>query len=249
MNKLTENVISWTREYLNSFGGNTKAIIGISGGKDSSVAAAICVAAVGKDRVIGIMMPNGYQHDQDKAKELIDFLGIRYYDININKITAEVNKSIENVYKCKESELSYVMRSNMPARIRMTTLYNIAAMEGDSRVVNTCNKSEDFVGYATKFGDGAGDFSPLSNLLVKEVKEIGHDIGLPNDLVEKKPEDGLSGKTDEDNLGFTYAELDEYIETGEINDVDKKEKIDRMHKNNLHKLLPMLSFKVDTKYE
>lgn len=115
-------------------------------------------------------------------------------------------------------------------------------MECDARVVNTCNKSEDYVGYSTKFGDSAGDFSPLSNLLVRSVKIIGHDLGLPYDLVEKKPEDGLSGKTDEDNLGFTYEELDHYIETGLIDDATKKEKIDRLHAANMHKLLPMPAF-------
>lgn len=242
MLELTKEVVEWTRGYLNSFGGKTKAVIGISGGKDSSVAAAICVAAVGKDRVIGVMMPNGHQHDQDKARELIGFLGIRSYDINIAGITSAVNESIESAYGCDESDLSYCMRSNMPARIRMTTLYNIAAMEGDARVVNTCNRSEDFVGYSTKFGDAAGDFSPLSNLLVREVKMIGHDIGLPFDLVEKKPEDGLSGKTDEDNLGFMYEELDHYIETGIIGDEAKKTKIDRLHVMNIHKLLPMPAY-------
>ena len=242
MEKLTKDVIDWTKEYLNSFGGKTKAIIGISGGKDSSVAAAICVAAVGRDRVIGVMMPDGHQHDQDKARELIKFLGIKSYDINIASITAAAKVSIISAYNCQASDLTYCMRSNMPARVRMMTLYNIAAMEGDARVVNTCNKSEDYIGYSTKFGDAAGDFSPLSNILVRDVKLIGHDLGLPYDLVEKKPEDGLSGKTDEDNLGFTYAELDKYIEIGEIEDNEKKSKIDKLHVMNMHKLLPMPSF-------
>ena len=110
-------------------------------------------------------------------------------------------------------------------------------------MVNTCNLSEDYVGYSTRYGDAAGDFSPLCNLTVDEVKKIGHVLGLPYELVEKTPIDGLCGKTDEENLGFTYAELDVYIRTGKINDLEKKEIIDRKHKANLFKLQLMPCFK------
>ena len=241
MTQLTESLIEWIRDYLNSFGGKTKAVIGISGGKDSSVCAALCVKAVGQNRVIGVLLPQGEQHDKDKAEELVKFLGISSYEFNIKNTVDTINETLFYTVG-NEVYSNSVYYSNTPARVRMTYLYSVAALLGDCRVVNTCNRSEDYVGYATKFGDGAGDFSPLSNLCVREVLEIGHDLGLPDDLVYKVPEDGLSGKTDEDNLGFSYAELDAYLLDGTIPSEDILENIERRHKNNLHKLLPMPSY-------
>ncbi len=231
---MKEEIAKWIRETV----GDCTVVIGISGGKDSSVAAAICAYALGKDKVIGVLMPDGEQHDIDKSRKLVDFLGIKSYTINIKDIT---EASRESIRKTVSPELTYQLRSNLAARIRMTTLYNVAAMIGNARVVNTCNKSEDYIGYSTKFGDAAGDFSPLSELLVSEVKALGYELGLPVDLIEKAPEDGLSGKTDEDNLGFTYAFLDHYILTGE-GDKETIERIEKLHKANLHKLLPMPKF-------
>ena len=117
----------------------------------------------------------------------------------------------------------------------MATVYAVS-QSVNGRVCNTCNLSEDWVGYSTRYGDSVGDFSPLSRLTVAEVKELGHLLGLPYDLVEKVPIDGLCGKTDEDNLGFTYAVLDRYIRTGEIDDPATKERIDRLHRINQFKL-------------
>ncbi len=233
--KILPDLLNWIKETV----GDATVVIGISGGKDSSVAAALCAKALGKEKVIGVMMPDGYQHDQDASRKLIAHLGIPSYDINIQDIT---EASRESIRKAISPELTPQLKSNLGARIRMTTLYNVAAMVGNARVCNTCNRSEDYVGYSTKFGDSAGDFSPLSHLLVKEVKELGRLLGLPEDLVEKAPEDGLSGKTDEDNLGFSYATLDHYILTGECPNPETKAKIDRLHKANLHKILPMPAF-------
>ena len=231
---MKDQIVKWIRDTV----GGCKVVIGISGGKDSSVVAGLCVEALGKENVIGVLMPDGNQHDIDKSYELVNFLQIPYYVINIQEITEASRKSIrENV----GPELTYALKSNLGARIRMVTLYNVAAMVGNARVANTCNYSEDYVGYSTKYGDAAGDFAPLQNLLFHEVKEVGYELGLPKDLIEKAPEDGLSGKTDEDNFGFTYATLDHYIETGE-GPRDIVEKIERMHKANLHKLLPIPKF-------
>ncbi|MBO5281310.1 MAG: NAD(+) synthase, partial [Clostridia bacterium] len=141
-----------------------------------------------------------------------------------------------------DMEITEQTKNNIPPRVRMTTLYAIG-QSNNGRVVNTCNLSEDWVGYSTRYGDAAGDFSPLSNLTVAEIKEIGHLLGLPYNLVEKVPIDGLCGKTDEDNLGFTYAVLDKYIRTGVCEDAETKAKIDRKHKMNLFKLQLMPSFK------
>ena len=241
---MKERIVEWIRKYFEENGKGCNAIIGISGGKDSSVCAALLVEALGKDRVIGVLMPQGVQHDIDVSRALVDFLGIKSYVINIgevyNQLVSAVTASGEIDKKTVQS--NSVFYSNTPARLRMTVLYGISALH-NGRVANTCNKSEDYVGYSTKFGDSAGDFSPLSDLLVHEVKALGYELGLPAKFIEKVPEDGLSGKTDEDNMGFTYPVLDKYIETGEIDDLAIKEKIDRMHRANLHKLLPMPMFK------
>ena len=229
--------VAWIQKFFEENGPGCNAIVGISGGKDSSVAAAICVEALGRDRVIGVLMPCGQQHDIDAAYALVQHLGIRYYEINIQDAVKGLEAQIEAAVSMTKQA-----HTNLPARIRMTTLYAVGqSMNG--RVVNTCNLSEDWVGYSTRYGDAAGDFSPLCNLTVQEVKELGRLLGLPGFLVDKTPIDGLSGKTDEDNLGFTYAELDRYIRTGEIDDLEKKARIDRLHKQNLFKLQYMPCFK------
>ena len=240
---MKEKIIRWIQDYFEQNGKGCNAVIGISGGKDSSVCAALLAEALGKDRVIGVLMPQGTQHDIDVSYELVKHLGIRHVVVNIGEVCESLVKAIVDG-GVAESELraNKVYYSNTPARVRMTVLYGISALN-NGRVANTCNKSEDYVGYSTKFGDSAGDFSPLSDLLVKEVKALGYELGLPKKFIEKVPEDGLSGKTDEDNLGFTYAVLDRYIETGEIDDLSVKQKIDRMHAANLHKISPMPMFK------
>ena len=235
--KVTENLVNWVKTYFEENASpETKAVIGISGGKDSSVAAAVCVKALGKDRVIGVLMPQGEQSDISCSHLLVNTLGIKSYTINIGETVStfmnEFSKSLEPTSQAT---------INTPPRIRMTTLYAVAASVG-GRVVNTCNLSEDWVGYSTKFGDSAGDFSVLADLTVTEVLQVGDLLGLPAELVHKVPSDGLCGKTDEDNLGFSYATLDHYILTGECPDPETKAKIDRLHKANLHKIQPMPAF-------
>ena len=226
--------VEWIRKFFEENGPDCNAIVGISGGKDSSVVAALCVEALGKDRVIGVLMPNGVQHDIDMAQLLVDHLGIRHYIINIKD-------AVESLKNSLGFEPTAQTVTNIPPRIRMTTLYAVGQSH-NGRVANTCNLSEDWVGYSTRYGDAAGDFSPCSHLTVQEVKAIGRILGLPDVLVDKVPIDGLCGKTDEENLGFTYAELDRYIRTGEIEDMVKKERIDMLHRRNLFKLQLMPSF-------
>ncbi|MBQ3052466.1 MAG: NAD(+) synthase [Clostridia bacterium] len=235
--KVKNSCVEWIKQFFKENGSDCNAVIGISGGKDSSVAAALCVEALGKDRVIGVLMPCGVQGDIDCAYKLCNHLGIKYYEVNIKDCIDGLKSSFP-----KELELSRQSDINLPPRIRMSTLYAVS-QSVNGRVVNTCNLSEDWVGYSTRYGDAAGDFSPLSNLTVTEVKEIGKILGLPEGLVDKVPIDGLCGKTDEENLGFTYAELDVYIRTGKMDDKQKKEKIDSMHQRNLFKLQMMPSFK------
>lgn len=235
--KVKEQCVNWIREFFEKNGPDCKAVLGISGGKDSSVAAALCVEALGKDRVVGVLMPQGVQYDIDAAYLLVNHLGIKYYEVNIKDAVDAVIKNIPEELKLTPQSLQ-----NLPPRIRMSTVYAIS-QSVNGRVVNTCNLSEDWVGYSTRYGDSVGDFSPMSNLTVTEVKAIGHILGLPEELVEKTPIDGLCGKSDEENLGFTYAELDVYIRTGYIADQAKKEIIDKKHKANLFKLELMPSFK------
>ncbi len=234
--KVTEDCIRWIQDFFLKNGPDCNAVVGISGGKDSSIAAALCVKALGKDRVIGVLMPQGEQHDIDMAYLLVNHLGIRHYEVNIKETVSAILKAFP-----KDLTPTPQTVQNIPPRIRMTTLYAVSqSMNG--RVCNTCNLSEDWVGYSTRYGDSVGDFSPLSHLTVTELKQIGHYIGLPKELVEKTPIDGLCGKTDEENLGFTYAELDRYIRTGEIENPKTKELIDKKHQMNLFKLELMPSF-------
>jgi len=235
--KVKEQCVQWIKDFFRDNGPDCNAVVGISGGKDSSIVAALCVEALGKDRVIGVLMPKGKQHDIDMAYLLVEHLGIKHYEVNI----AETVDAILRAFP-EELALSEQSRINLPPRIRMSTLYAVS-QSVNGRVANTCNLSEDWVGYSTRYGDAAGDFSPMSHLTVTEVKQIGRLLGLPDVLVDKVPIDGLCGKTDEDNLGFTYAELDVYIRTGYIEDQAKKELIDRKHKANLFKLALMPSFK------
>ena len=232
--KVKNECVQWIRDFFEENGKDCNAVVGISGGKDSSIVAALCVEALGKDRVIGVLMPCGEQADIDMAKLLVNTLGIKHYIINIKDAVDGITNSIP-------FELSTQSKTNLPPRIRMSTLYAVSQSH-NGRVANTCNLSEDWVGYSTRYGDSVGDFSPCSNLTVDEMKQIGRLIGLPSELVDKVPTDGLCGKTDEDNLGFTYAELDRYIRTGEIEDTEKKAKIDGLHRINLFKLQLMPAF-------
>ncbi|MBQ7638303.1 MAG: NAD(+) synthase [Clostridia bacterium] len=232
--RVKDECVRWIRDFFEENGKGCNAVVGISGGKDSSIVAALCVEALGKNRVIGVLMPNGEQADIDMAKLLVEHLGIRHYIVNIKD-------AVDGVIKNIPFELQQQSLINLPPRIRMATLYAVS-QSNNGRVANTCNLSEDWVGYSTRYGDAAGDFSPCSHLTVREMKQIGAVLGLPDVLVHKVPIDGLCGKTDEENLGFTYAELDRYIREGVIEDEEKKKKIDRMHKNNLFKLKMMPSF-------
>lgn len=239
-NKVKNDCILWIREFFENNGKDCNAIVGISGGKDSSIVAALCVEALGKDRVIGVLMPNGEQSDIDMAKLLVEHLGIKNYTVNIHDAVEGLKKNIP-------FELSTQSVVNLPPRIRMSTLYAVAQSH-NGRVANTCNLSEDWVGYSTRYGDSVGDFSPCSGITVTEMKQIGALLGLPEVLINKAPSDGLTGKTDEDNLGFTYAELDEYIRTGSIENPVSKERIDRLHKINKFKLELMPAFEPEIKY-
>ena len=229
--KVKNDIVKWIQDWFEINGKGCKGVLGISGGKDSSVVAALLVEALGKENVVGVLMPNGEQFDIDVSEALIKHLGIQSYVVNIKEaydgVISELNKS--------GIELTPQAVTNLPPRLRMTTVYAVSQCV-NGRVANTCNLSEDWVGYSTRYGDSAGDFSPLAKLTVQEVKEIGRVLGLPDMFVDKVPIDGLCGKTDEDNLGFTYATLDKYIREGICEDEEIKAKIDHMHRINQFKL-------------
>jgi len=237
--KVKNEIVAWIREWFEANGRGCSAVLGISGGKDSSVVAALCVEALGRDRVVGVLMPNGEQFDIDVSKALVQHLGIRSVVINIHDAFRGMMGQLENALP----EISPQSVQNLPPRLRMSAVYAVS-QSVNGRVANTCNLSEDWVGYSTRYGDSVGDFSPLSTLTVQEVKEVGRALGLPELFVDKVPIDGLCGRTDEDNLGFTYAVLDRYIRTGVCEDEEIRKIIDRKHKMNLFKLQLMPVFQL-----
>lgn len=236
--KLKDECVAWIREWFDNNGKGCKAVLGMSGGKDSTVAAALCAEALGRENVVGVAMPAKGQN-LNGADEICDYLGIRYICTPIGDII----NSFEGIGSSFPEPLSKQTEQNIPPRVRMTVLYAISQTLG-GRVVNTCNLSEDWIGYATRWGDSVGDFSPLGNLTVREIRGIGHAMGIPSKWVDKTPDDGLPHScSDEEKFGFTYEVLDRYIRTGICEDSETKEKIDRMHRNNLFKMSMPESFR------
>lgn len=229
--ELKNACVRWIREWFAQNGPGCNAVIGMSGGKDSTVAAALCAEALGPERVIGVAMPADGQ-SLNEADEICKYLGIRYYCLPIGRIEAAADE-LGTILSPEGFSVQTVQ--NIPPRIRMMMLY-AAAQSNNGFVANTCNLSEDYIGYATLFGDAAGSFSPLGKLVVREVLAIGHALGLPARWVDKIPDDGLPHSCpDEAKFGFTYATLDRYIREGICEDAEVKAKIDRMHARNLFK--------------
>ena len=247
--KVTNSCINWIRNFFEENGKGCNCCIGISGGKDSSVVATLCCEALGANRVIGVLMPNGEQADIEDAVELCEFLGIRFTQVNIKDAFSAILNNMGDLYvpRGDGAYVNHLMAIsvqsiiNLPARIRMATLYAVS-QSCNGRVANTCNLSEDWIGWSSRWGDAVGDFSPLSHLTSDEVIAIGEYLGLPIEFTRKTPSDGLCGATDEEKFGFTYQVLNKYIRTGEIEDMEVKKKIDEMHEKNLFKLFPMPCF-------
>ena len=241
MLEVTGQVLAWIQKY---YEGNSqgKAVIGISGGKDSTVCAGLLTRALGADRVICVLMPNGEQYDISDSFQVLEHLQIPVENRRVINIGETYQAALKALGYQDGHPISPVVTTNLPSRLRMSILYAVAAEFPGSRVVNTCNRSEDYVGYSTKFGDAAGDFSPLAELTVREVLEIGDDIGMPANLVHKAPSDGMCGSTDEMKLGFTYQELDDFLLGTGMPCQETMDKIEHLHRINLHKLLPMPKF-------
>ena len=242
----TRECINWIKDYFKD-NPDGKAIIGISGGKDSTIAAALCVEALGADRVIGVLMPNTVQNDIDDSIRVCDILKIEWHVVDIGNAYYNIAHEVSCSYLSQRPQIkspleNEMIKTNLPARLRMATLYAVAALYPNSRVVNTCNRSEDYVGYSTKYGDAAGDFSPLGGLTVREVLEIGDDLGLPEYLVHKTPSDGMCGKSDEENMGIKYEDIDNWLLCTGTVDKETRDKILKMHAATRHKFYRMPMF-------
>lgn len=239
--KTRDRLVEEIRTWINAKNPNGKAVLGISGGKDSTVVAGLLVRALGADRVIGVMMPNGTQKDINDSYRVFKALGIKEWTVNIGGAFNSIVDEVElNGIKCSDDA-----KVNLQPKLRLASLYAILqSVPNWGFVINTSNRSETYVGYGTKWGDfGTGDVSVLGNYFVSEIFAIGDTMPeLPYDLVHKAPSDGLWGDTDEDRLGFTYDELEAYIMTGTSGDTEKDKKIARMHTNAKHKLtnVPLL---------
>lgn len=242
--EIKSQLIQWIKDMMINTGGN-KAVLGISGGKDSSIVAALCAETLGKENVIGVLMPDGIQSDISYSHGICEYLGIKCINIPIGTITNEFFKVLENSSKDIIEDFSNSTKINLPPRVRMTVLYAISQSIPDSRVLNTGNMSEKWIGYTTLYGDNTGVFAPLANLTSDEVIQLGRSLGLPEKYIIKPPADGLTGKTDEESFGFSYEVLNKYIREGIIEDKDIKEKIDKMHRNSRFKFEVTPTFPVD----
>ena len=237
-----EKIISWIRDYFAKNSWAKGAILGMSGGKDSLVVAKLCAEALGRDHVLGVIMPNGNMKDIDDAVESCKIMGIDYKVVNISSVYNDILNIVTPVIKEKVEKVNSITTINIAPRVRMTVLYSIGASL-DYLVANTSNLSEFEVGYTTKWGDNVGDFAPIANFTKSEVCEIGLLLGLPEKLVNKTPSDGLSGMSDEQNMGFLYKDLDEFIRTGKVG--LEHDKISKSHKNSEHKRLGVCKYQND----
>lgn len=233
----TENLIKWIKDWFDENGKGCNAVLGISGGKDSTIAAALCAKALGADRVIGVMLPDGEQSDINDSIEVCRLLGIRNYTINIR---SALEASFKQLQDCG-IEITKQCRQNIAPR-EHTKMIRAVCQCNNGRMINTCNYSEDYVGYFTIGGDGDGDVAPLGYLTKSEVCAIGHYLGLPSKYVDKTPSDGLCGKTDEDSFGFTYEQLDTFIRNETCGDKEIDELIKQKHLANEFKLNPVAKY-------
>ena len=230
--ELKKELIEWIRNWFNENGKSCNAVVGLSGGKDSTIVAKLCVEALGKNRVIGVAMPDALQGLND-ADKIADYLGIKFIEAPIGIIVKDFK------YIGWDVPMSEQTIQNIPPRVRMTMLYAIAQTY-NGRVIGTCNLSENYIGYFTAWGDGVSDCEPLANLTVTEVRTLGKSLGLPTEWVDKTPDDGLPNSCpDEEKFGFTYSQLDEYILNGVCNDEKVKKLIDARHDKNLFKMRRM----------
>ena len=228
-------IIEWIRNYVKNSGAKG-VVIGNSGGKDSATVIALCVRALGKDNVLTVAMPcSSIQKDLEDAKLVASTFGVKMLTVNLSSVYKDLSLAIENEINDTIVPFASI---NIRPRLRMTTLYTIAQQYG-YLVAGTGNACEGFVGYTTKWGDSACDFNPIAEFNVSEVLEIGKVLGVPSEIINKAPNDGLGMGTDEEKLGVTYKEIEEYIATGKTEKKSSSEKIEKLHKQSEHKRNPI----------
>lgn len=234
-----ENAVAWVRKYFGNQPHAKKAVLGISGGKDSACCAAIICKALGPDRLIGVSLPNGDQADIEDARLVAKTFGFKLYEVNINSAYSRLHDNIER----SGIQLSHQATINMLPRFRMTTLYAISGVY-HGRVCGTGNYSEDAVGYFTKYGDGGVDFNPIQYFVTDEVSAIGEYLGVPHEIAYKVPSDGICGVPDEMNLGIKYADINKYLR-GHADEVDPEivKRIEEKIAYNKHKVSPVPTYK------
>lgn len=235
-NKVKDQLVQGIRNWFDKNGKGCNAVIGLSGGKDSTIVAALCAEALGKEHVIGIGMPN-FGQGLNEADEIAKWIGIKFHAVHIGGIVDITESAIENTLD--DIEISEQAEQNIPPRARMLVLYALS-QSLNGRVVGTCNASENYIGYFTKYGDGASDFEPIAELTVHEIYQIGDALGIPKKWVYKIPDDGLPHSCPDDEkfekMGFNYEKLDKYIREGTSGDEVADKAIQRMHEMNLFKL-------------
>ncbi len=238
--KEAENAIVWIREFIESTGAKG-VVVGNSGGKDSATVIAMAVKALGSERVVTVAMPcNSISSDLEDARLVAETFEVPFLEIDLTKSYTEMESSINDSLETLNKELNREAKINMKPRFRMITLYAIAQSLG-YLVIGTGNLCEAMVGYTTKWGDSAYDFNPIANFTVPEVLAIGEYLGVPEKIIKKAPNDGLGGQTDEEKMGVTYKQIEEYIETGKT-DLNAMPIIERLNKSSKHKRNPIPTY-------
>lgn len=231
-----EKAINWIKEFVESSGAEG-VVIGNSGGKDSATVIAMATRALGKDKVLTIAMPcNSIKEDLEDAKLVSMTFDVPLLEIDLSDSYNTFERTINNSLKGIDKELVNEAKVNSKPRFRMTTLYSVA-QSMNYLVIGTGNLCEQMVGYTTKWGDNASDFNPIGNFTVREVLAIGKYLGVPDRIINKAPSDGLGSKTDEEKMGVTYDQIEEYIETGKTSEeamlvIERKNRVSK-HKRSL----------------
>lgn len=224
-------IIDWIRDYVKSSGAKG-VVIGNSGGKDSAVVIALCVKALGKENVLTVAMPcSSIPQDLEDAKLVADTFDVQMLTVDLSSVYENLCLEIENAII---NDILTEASINIRPRLRMIALYTIA-QQNSYLVVGTGNKCEQYIGYTTKWGDNASDFNPIAEFTVSEVLEIGKILGVPSRVINKTPNDGLGLGNDEEKIGVTYKEIEEYITTGKTKNPTSMEKIEKMHRQSAHK--------------
>lgn len=243
VNKLIEeanNAIKWIHDYVEKVGAKG-VVVGNSGGKDSATVIAMATKALGKERVVTVAMPcNSISADLEDAKLVADTFGVPFLKVDLSETYADMEDAINTSLCDLKTELNKESKVNIKPRLRMTTLYGIA-QSLKYLVIGTGNLCEAMVGYTTKWGDSASDFNPIANFTVPEVLAIGKYLGVPDKIINKAPNDGLGGKTDEEKMGVSYIQIEEYIETGRTRP-DAMLKIEKLNQSTKHKRMPIPTY-------